>query len=400
MIDTSTQKIISLKMPPSEWDSTFQMISWWEKDRVRNANVMVVGAGALGNEVLKNLTLLNVGNVFIVDFDTIEYSNLCRSILFRESDSKGGKYKADTAAERIREINPNINVRTIKGDISIDVGLGLFRRMDVVIGCLDNRLARLSLNRSCHKVNKVWIDGGIENLAGKCVVYKPTVSCYECSLSESAWANIKYKIGCLDVAQRNVSQGRIPTTPISSSIIGAMQVQESLKVIHNNVEQLTAGKTYYYEGMSNESLLYKSAYLKEDCLSHFVYEDIIESPLSADFSIEDVLSWLKEYFKDENPVIELDHDLILEINSESNKESIPVVIARPHFTNNLIAKHQTAPNDKIFITKDIAVIDGNFENQQLSLKEIGIPPLHIIKVHANETTNYVELTGDLSLYNF
>ena len=84
---TTKRTKISISKETQNWDQTFQSLSWWKKDRVQEAKVMVVGAGALGNEVLKNLALLNVGHILIVDFDRIEYSNLSRSILYREADS-------------------------------------------------------------------------------------------------------------------------------------------------------------------------------------------------------------------------------------------------------------------------------------------------------------------------
>jgi DNA-binding transcriptional regulator YhcF (GntR family) len=77
---------------------TFDFISWWEREKVQQAKVLVVGAGALGNEVIKNLALMGVGHLFIVDFDTIEAANLSRSVLFRESDNK--RSKAEVAARR------------------------------------------------------------------------------------------------------------------------------------------------------------------------------------------------------------------------------------------------------------------------------------------------------------
>jgi len=64
---------------------TFEFISWWDREKVQNAKVMVIGAGALGNEVIKNLSLMGIGNLFIVDFDKIEAANLSRSVLFRET---------------------------------------------------------------------------------------------------------------------------------------------------------------------------------------------------------------------------------------------------------------------------------------------------------------------------
>ena len=73
---TNGQLSVTAKSQNKEWDSTFQLLSWWNKDVIQNAKIMVVGAGALGNEVLKNLTLLNVGNILIVDFDPVSYTHL------------------------------------------------------------------------------------------------------------------------------------------------------------------------------------------------------------------------------------------------------------------------------------------------------------------------------------
>ncbi len=143
---------------------TFEFISWWEREKVKNAKVMVIGAGALGNEVIKNLSLMGIGNLFIVDFDKVEAANLSRSILFREADNN--RSKAEIAAARAKSINPDIHVQYLNGDVTTQLGLGIFRRMDVIIGCLDNREARLAVNRFCYWVNKPWVDGAIQELLG------------------------------------------------------------------------------------------------------------------------------------------------------------------------------------------------------------------------------------------
>src|SRR4051794_34828877 len=75
-----------------------RLIPWWRQERLAAAKVLVVGAGALGNEVLKNIALLGVGTTYLIDFDTVETSNLSRSVLFRHGD--GGRPKAEVAAER------------------------------------------------------------------------------------------------------------------------------------------------------------------------------------------------------------------------------------------------------------------------------------------------------------
>src|SRR2546430_799494 len=85
-------------------------IPWWDQDRLRKAKVLVLGAGALGNEILKNLALMGVGNLFIADIGNVETSNLSRSVLFRERDA--GRPKAVVAAETVRDIYPDINLQS------------------------------------------------------------------------------------------------------------------------------------------------------------------------------------------------------------------------------------------------------------------------------------------------
>src|SRR5215210_2962222 len=106
-------------------------IPWWDQEKLDKAKVVVVGVGALGNEVLKNLALLGVGNIFIADLDNIEISNLSRSILFRARDQ--GRPKAQVAAEAIRDVYPDAKVQWFHGDVIHDLGLGVFHWADLVI---------------------------------------------------------------------------------------------------------------------------------------------------------------------------------------------------------------------------------------------------------------------------
>ncbi|MBI4708275.1 MAG: ThiF family adenylyltransferase [Candidatus Omnitrophica bacterium] len=94
----SNEKVIKITDTATDRYATFGFISWWDQEKIRNAKVMVAGAGALGNEVLKNLALMGIGHIFIVDFDTIEAANLTRSILFKEKDN--GRKKAEVAASK------------------------------------------------------------------------------------------------------------------------------------------------------------------------------------------------------------------------------------------------------------------------------------------------------------
>ena len=127
--------------------SRFRLIGWWDQEKIRTARMLVIGAGALGNEILKNLALLGFTQIVVVDMDLIEASNLSRSILYRTEDI--GRAKAEAAADAVRNILPEAQVRAIRGDVVNGLGLGLFHWADMVLAGLDNREARLWINRAC-----------------------------------------------------------------------------------------------------------------------------------------------------------------------------------------------------------------------------------------------------------
>ena len=151
--------------------SRLRLIPWWDETKIRAARVLVVGAGALGNEILKNLALLGFQQVVVVDLDRIEESNLSRAVLFRDSDV--GKSKADAAAFAYESLCPGATVQPIAANIIYQVGLGLFAWSDLIIAGLDNREARLWINRAAWKVNRPWIDGAIEGINGVVRLFAP-----------------------------------------------------------------------------------------------------------------------------------------------------------------------------------------------------------------------------------
>src|SRR3954468_7071928 len=89
--------------------SRLRLIPWWDQAKIANCRLLVVGAGALGNEILKNAALLGFRKVVVVDLDRIEESNLCRTVLYRESDV--GELKADVAARAYRSLAPDAQVQ-------------------------------------------------------------------------------------------------------------------------------------------------------------------------------------------------------------------------------------------------------------------------------------------------
>jgi len=367
---------------------TFSLISWWERDKVANTKVMVVGAGALGNEVVKNLTLMGVGHIFIVDFDTIELANLSRSILFRESDS--GRKKAEVAAARAKEINPNVHVQYFHGDITTDLGLGVFRRMDVIIGCLDNREARLSVNRFSYWINKPWVDGAIQEFFGLARVFVPGEgACFECTLTEQARRDLSIRYSCPLLARENILLGKVPTTPTIASIIAGIQSQEALKLIHD--KPIEPGKVLHFNGMTNE--VHTTAYTPvEDCESHWTYGDITELPLRADTTTLDTMLQIAQRDLGPDAVIELDQELIVSLSCPQcgTHEEVLQPISEVGFNR------AHCPVCKLLreteMTHNIQG-DGNFLSRTLA--SIGVPPLHILRAYNTEEYRFYELNGDL-----
>ena len=226
-----------------------EAIEWWDQSLLAKARVVVAGAGALGNEVIKNLALLGVGNVVIVDLDRVELSNLSRSVLFRESDE--GEAKAECAARMARQIYPGMKVRPIVGNLLADLGLGFFRWADVVVGALDNREARVFVNSACAQVGTPWIDGGIEVLNG--IVrgfHPPATACYECTMSTVDWDLLNKRRSCSLLARRAIAHRGTPTTPTTASIIAALQVQEVVKLLHGRGTLLGSG--FVFDGARHD----------------------------------------------------------------------------------------------------------------------------------------------------
>ena len=253
-----------------------RLIPWWDQERLRNARALVVGAGALGNEILKNLALLGVGRILVADMDTIEDTNLTRAILFRAQDR--GRAKAEVAAERVMEVNPDVQAQALVGDINYDVGLGVFREMDLIFGALDNREARVTNNANCWKLGKAWIDGAIEVVQGIARVFTPGEGqpCYECTMSELDYKLLSQRRSCALLSREDVLAGKVPTTPTIASIIGGIQVQEGIKLLHADRELPTlAGRGYFFNGLTHDSYLVQYQ-LREDCPAHEQTFDIVE----------------------------------------------------------------------------------------------------------------------------
>jgi len=367
---------------------TFEFISWWEREKVEQAKVLVVGAGALGNEVIKNLALMGVGYIFIIDFDNIEAANLSRSVLFRETDNH--RSKAEVVAARAKAINPQVHVQYLNADVTTGLGLGIIRRMDAIVGCLDNREARLAVNRFCYWMDKPWVDGAIQELLGLMRVFAPGEgACYECTLTEQALRDLSLRYSCQLLARQNVLLGKVPTTPTIASIIGGMQSQEALKLIHDM--PVEPGKVVHFNGLTNH--MHTTAYVpRDECESHWTYGEITELPARAErATLEDLLRIARADLGPE-AVIELDQELVTSLECP-NCQTIEEVL-RPVSEITFEAGHCPTCGE-LRDAQFTHMITGEENFLHRTLANVGVPPLHILRAHNGIEYRFYELNGDL-----
>lgn len=369
--------------------SRLRLIAWWDQDKLAAAKILVVGCGALGNEVLKNLALLGVGEVYAVDFDRIEESNLTRSVLFRQRDC--GRAKADAAADALRDMNPDTRVKPMFANVITDVGLGLFRDVDVVIGCLDNREARLWVNRCCWKVGTPWIDGGIQEINGVVKVFvPPDGACYECAMTENDYRLINLRYSCPLLRREDILAGKVPTAPTISSIIAGLQTQEALKLLHGM--PVADGAAMVFNGVSNQ--FYHTRFQhKEDCLSHETYPKPIELPLSVSkHTAEDLFAAATEHFDADGPLsLQLDRDLVVSVNCArcNTRQSI----MRPMHSVGM--KQAQCPECGETAKPHLEhTVEAGSDLAEHPLAALGVPPYDIVRVVDATEERFFLLAGD------
>jgi molybdopterin/thiamine biosynthesis adenylyltransferase len=377
--------------------SRLRLIGWWDQPRIQQAKILVVGAGALGNEVLKNLALLGLGTIYLVDFDSIQCSNLSRSVFFRKEHT--GQSKATVAATAARELNPDCRVIPIHGDVLTDIGLGLVREVDLVICCVDNREARLWINRMCWKVNTPWIDGGIQEINGVAKVFMPPEgSCYECVMTDNDYRLISLRYSCPLLKQEDIQLGRVPTAPTIASIVGGLQVQEALKLLHDL--PAAVGSALVFNGAANQ--FYQTRYpRREDCLSHETYQTIVELQFGHQGSAAELLETAGGLLgiPPQQLRLQLDRDFLVVLissNSELSKK-----IERP--------LSQVKSSEGICQTtgqplrpQTISSLDFDSPLIHYSLAKLGIPAYDIVKVQRVDQdygeTHFLLLAADRRLF--
>ena len=381
-------------------EEVFTQLSWFRSERVAQARVMVVGCGALGNEVLKNLVLFGVQHLVVVDFDRVESSNLSRSVLFTREDAENHTRKIDAVKASIERINPSAEVVTLFGDIAYEVGLGWFRGVDVVIGCVDNRWARYCINRLCMRAGKPWVDGGIDGLEGTVRVFIPGENCYACNLGPEGLKDLKRRMPCSGIIRRNEAAGRAATTPVIASVIGAVQVQEALKLIHR--EQLESGeltslcgRMFCYEGQHLTTRTVDFKAYDDDCPVHERWEPVTDSDLTIKHTVGQCLDELRRMTGETHPEVVLNDCFVDYVESRRTGEQVPVMCPGREVESRI---EQDSPLRGSLLGElyqhEYRKLDETFPYSEMSLEQVGIPARDVLWVHTSDKDYYIALNGE------
>ena len=203
------------------------------QEKLKNARVLVVGAGRLGCPVLQYLAAAGVGTICIVDFDVVDETNLQRQILYSTNDI--GKSKAEIASGKISDLNPFIRVETVNRKLETTNALNLISNYDIIVDCSDNFETRYLINDACVLLDKPFVYAGIHKFEGQLSVFNYKNSAggagptYRCTFPEMHPEETLLNCSLTGV---------IGTLP---GIIGTLQANEVIKMI-TGLGEICSGK--------------------------------------------------------------------------------------------------------------------------------------------------------------
>jgi molybdopterin/thiamine biosynthesis adenylyltransferase len=196
------------------------------QSRIRSSTVLLAGAGAIGNEVGKNLAMLGVGRIIIVDRDNVELSNVSRMIFFDPKDV--GKNKAEVLARKLHIKYPYVETVAFRGDLE-KMPLKFYLDSDVLVCGLDNVVSRIYLSQISRKYSIPLVDGGITGLNARVHVYIPPKDpCPICMFPPNQYSHI---VGLRNPCDAPLEQEAVPSFATSISLVSSIISQESIKLI-------------------------------------------------------------------------------------------------------------------------------------------------------------------------
>ncbi len=293
-----------------------EMIPGWNPQVVHSAKVMVAGAGTTGNELVKNLALVGIGKIVIVDTDVVEEVNLSRSVLFRKHDI--GQPKAGVLAQRATEINPDVEAAGLSADIIHDLGSREYAAFDCVFAAVDNNEARLWLNRYCWVNGTPLINTGIGGMVGNVFVAMPPQGpCVECGWPQREYQELAERHSCSKEGLV-FEEPKIPMVITTAAVVAGIAVQECLCLLHG--EHLGAhngtGRVLQYLGGVGGFVTWRVP-RREDCPGHLPLPGEMAGEVGLDQPLGEVKAAVSR--STGQPTVEVWHDKAIVYSVRCNR---------------------------------------------------------------------------------
>jgi molybdopterin/thiamine biosynthesis adenylyltransferase/rhodanese-related sulfurtransferase len=264
--------------------------------RLKNAKVLVLGAGGLGSPALLYLAAAGVGTLGVVDFDEVDESNLQRQVIHGQSDV--GKPKAVSAKESIAEVNPLVNVNVHQVRLDNDNVMELFSAYDLIIDGTDNFATRYLVNDACVLLNKPYVWGSIYRFDGQASVFWAEHGpCYRCLYPEppppgmvpSCAEGGVLGVLCASIGSVQVTEAIKLLTGVGEPLLGRLQLYDALEMswrqlrIRKDPECAICGKNPTVTGLIDYEVFCGS-----------ISDDAAEAAAGSTISVGTLKQWVDE----------------------------------------------------------------------------------------------------------
>jgi adenylyltransferase/sulfurtransferase len=370
------------------------LVPGWDQTRVEQARVLVAGVGALGNSVAAELVAHGVRRLALIDNDVIETSNLSRTVLFRPGDE--GRRKCDVAGERLALRAPSgpLDLVPLHTDVVSELGWGVYRRVDLVLGCLDSSAARAGVGAPAWSLDVPAVFGGIYAWDGNVLVQGE--ACVACDFGNAEWTDMNRHYSCHRV-RRDATGAPLPNLGLTASIVGALMAREALRLLHGDGSR--RGSRTFLAG-AGPSLHHLAVRRSPRCPMHMPVDGVVEMPeLSSTLTAGASLERLARRWGGD-VVLELGRDFLIAARCLGCGTERP--LRRPRhrtWERDLLCEGCAAGGGSRGRDPDITAIQSvSLQTAPVildrPLEALGIPPLHLLEVRTASGSRWIELGGD------
>ncbi len=329
--------------------------------RLKNAKVLVIGAGGLGSPALLYLAAAGVGTLGIAEFDEVDESNLQRQVIHGQSDI--GKSKAVSAKESVAEVNPLVKVILHEERLDNDNVLEVFKDYDLIIDGTDNFATRYMVNDAAYFLNKPYVWGSIYRFDGQASVFWPTLTNEDGSSADAPCYRCLYPEPPPPGMVPSCAEGGVLGVLCAS--IGSIQVNEGIKLL-TGIGDPAVGKLVIYDALELEwrtlkvrkdpncALCGENATVTElidyDAFCGAVSEEASEAAAGSTISVTELEHMLKE--RDEGSRDFTLVDVREENEYEINKIPGSVLVPKGEFLNGNALEQLTQDKPAVLLLQD------------------------------------------------